>query len=69
MLTHVSDAHKSLRDLVPMSVAIMNVVEKRRGNEFPGSIWLPWKGQYHDVSSKERPPLRFYGSPTNGVSG
>ena len=69
MLTHASDAHKPLRDLVPMSLAVMNVVEKRRGNEFPGSIWLPWKGQYHNVSSTERSPLRFYGSHVNGVNG
>ena len=51
-----------------MSLAIMSTVEKRRGNEAPGRIWLPWKGLYQDVSGVERPPLKSYGSLTDGVS-
>ncbi|KAL6718814.1 hypothetical protein ACLMJK_003048 [Lecanora helva] len=62
------NAHKPLRDLAPMSLAIMSVVEKRRGNELPGRIWLPWKGQYHDVADIERPPLKFYNSHTIGIN-
>ncbi len=62
------DDHKPLRDLAPMSLAIMNTLEKRRGNEVPGRIWLPWKGRYQEVSGVERPALKSYGVQTNGVS-
>lgn len=56
------NAHKPLRELTTMAMAINNAVERRlsRGKHGVTRMFLPWENGYREVDNTERPPMQEY---------
>ncbi len=65
----MTDAHKPLRELGLLAFAVTSTLERRlgRGSRCEGKMWLPWEGEYKDVSSQERLPVLEYLRHSNRV--